>query len=54
LHSDHTVSTLPRAAMLHAGRPTVVTVGAGAQALSEVKKPRTAGVMSAGRHSTKP
>ncbi len=30
LHSDHVVATLPRAAMLHAGRPTVVTVGAGA------------------------
>ena len=30
LHSDHTVSTLPEAALLHAGRPTVVTVGAGA------------------------
>jgi uroporphyrin-III C-methyltransferase len=33
LHSDHTVLTLPRASMLHAGRPTVVTVGAGAQPL---------------------
>jgi uroporphyrin-III C-methyltransferase len=30
LHSDHTAQTLGRAAMLHAGRPTVVTVGAGA------------------------
>ena len=30
LHSDHTVATLGRASMLHAGRPTVVTVGAGA------------------------
>jgi uroporphyrin-III C-methyltransferase len=35
LHSDHTVATLPRAGMLHAGRPTVVTVGAGARALAE-------------------
>ena len=33
LHSDHTVDSLGRAAMLHAGRPTVVTVGAGATAL---------------------
>jgi len=33
LHSDHTVASLSRAAMLHAGRPTVVTVGAGAAAL---------------------
>ncbi|MEP7295144.1 MAG: uroporphyrinogen-III C-methyltransferase [Burkholderiales bacterium] len=30
IHSDHTVATLGRAALLHAGRPTVVTVGAGA------------------------
>jgi uroporphyrin-III C-methyltransferase len=28
--SDHTVASLPRASMLHAGRPTIVTVGAGA------------------------
>jgi len=35
LHSDHTVATLPRASMLHAGRPTVVTVGAGAKPLTE-------------------
>lgn len=31
LHSDHTVATLGHAAMLHAGRPTVVAVGAGAR-----------------------
>jgi len=31
LHSDHTVATLGHAAMLHAGRPTVVIVGAGAR-----------------------
>ena len=30
LQSDHTVATLGHAAMLHAGRPTVVTVGAAA------------------------
>lgn len=30
LHSDHQVQTLAEAALLHAGRPTVVTVGAGA------------------------
>jgi uroporphyrin-III C-methyltransferase len=35
--SDHSVATLPRASMLHAGRPTVVTVGAGARPLSGVK-----------------
>jgi uroporphyrin-III C-methyltransferase len=33
LHSDHAVATLGHAAMLHAGRPTVVTVGTGARAL---------------------
>lgn len=30
LHSEHRVADLGRAALLHAGRPTVVTVGAGA------------------------
>ena len=30
LHSDHTLATLADATVLHAGRPTVVTVGAGA------------------------
>ena len=34
LHSDHTVASLARAAMLHAGRPTIVTVGAGAAPLA--------------------
>jgi uroporphyrin-III C-methyltransferase len=33
LHSDHNIATLPRAALLHAGRPTIVTVGAGARPL---------------------
>ena len=34
LHSDHSIATLGRASMLHAGRPTVVTVGAGAAPLA--------------------
>ncbi len=34
LHSDHSVADLGRASMLHAGRPTVVTVGAGAAPLT--------------------
>lgn len=34
LSSDHTVATLGRAALLHMGRPTVVTVGAGAAPVS--------------------
>jgi uroporphyrin-III C-methyltransferase len=49
LHSDHTVADLGRAAMLHAGRPTVVTVGAGAAPLrpprpSPVTEPGAAAV----------
>jgi len=35
LASDHAVSGLAAAAMLHRGRPTVVTVGAGAKALPQ-------------------
>ena len=34
LASDHTPATLAAAALLHAGRPTVVTVGAGARPLA--------------------
>ena len=34
MHSDHTVRTLAEASVLHAGRPTIVTVGAGARSLS--------------------
>ncbi len=37
LTSDHTVATLSRASMLHAGRPTVVVVGAGARPLTKVE-----------------
>ena len=36
LASDHRVSTLAEAGVLHAGRPTVVTVGVGATALTAV------------------
>lgn len=36
LHSSHTLATLGQATVLHAGRPTVVTVGAGARALAAV------------------
>jgi uroporphyrin-III C-methyltransferase len=50
LHSDHTVATLGRASMLHAGRPTVVTVGAGAaptaQATAETRLPEVARIPS--------
>ena len=34
LHSDHCVDTLAHASLLHSGRPAVVTVGAGAVALT--------------------
>lgn len=34
LQSDHPVAELDRASMLHAGRPTVVTIGAGARPLA--------------------
>jgi uroporphyrin-III C-methyltransferase len=30
LHTTHTVATLAQGSVLHAGRPTIVTVGAGA------------------------
>ena len=35
LHSDHCVRTLAEATVVHAGRPTVVTVGAGALPLAQ-------------------
>jgi uroporphyrin-III C-methyltransferase len=34
LHSDHAIETLAQATVLHAGRPTVITVGAGAAAVA--------------------
>ena len=37
LHSDHTLDTLSRASLLHAGRPTVVTVGEGARPVAVAK-----------------
>ena len=38
LHSDHRVADLGHAAMLHAGRPTVVTVGIGAAPVSPASR----------------
>ncbi len=38
LQSDHSLATLAEAALLHAGRPTVVTVGAGAAPLASVHR----------------
>jgi uroporphyrin-III C-methyltransferase len=40
LATDHTVATLDRAALLHMGRPTVVTVGAGATPITADHPPR--------------
>ena len=54
LHSDHTVATLADAGALHAGRPTVVTVGAGASPLSPVKKASGATVPSPAEAPGKP
>ncbi len=42
--SDHRVASLHSASVLHAGRPTVVTVGAGAQAIAAVASPRAGSV----------
>ncbi len=39
LRSDHPLATLSRASMLHAGRPTVVVIGAGASALNATATP---------------
>ena len=39
LQSDHPVAELDRASMLHAGRPTVVTIGAGARPLVTASAP---------------
>jgi uroporphyrin-III C-methyltransferase len=40
LQSDHRVATLAEAAVLHTGRPTVVTVGAGAAPLDRAPRAR--------------
>jgi uroporphyrin-III C-methyltransferase len=53
-HSDHNVATLPRAALVHAGRPTIVTVGAGAEPLSPVNGPVAADLDSEGVETLKP
>jgi uroporphyrin-III C-methyltransferase len=44
LASDHRVDTLAEAALLHSGRPTVVTVGVGARALAQDMARLRAGV----------
>jgi uroporphyrin-III C-methyltransferase len=54
LHSDHTVATLQQASLLHAGRPTVVTVGAGAAALRTASNPSRLEVSQASGQTLKP
>ena len=46
--SDHTVGTLAQAALLHSGRPTVVTVGVGAETVAPASTEGTAAAGSAG------
>ncbi|MEO5698569.1 MAG: uroporphyrinogen-III C-methyltransferase [Burkholderiaceae bacterium] len=48
LQSDHSLATLAEAALLHAGRPTVVTVGAGAAPL--VSLPQASAPWGAATH----
>ena len=47
LTSEHDLASLAGAAVLHAGRPTVVTVGAGARAVSARHAPKAPGLESA-------
>jgi uroporphyrin-III C-methyltransferase len=49
LASEHRVATLGEAALLHAGRPTVVTVGVGAAAVSGERPQATEATPIAGR-----
>lgn len=57
LHSDHTVVTLAQASLLHAGRPAVVTVGAGATSVHpiplEASKPSRLEVVQTSAHASK-
>lgn len=54
LASEHTLATLPHASMLHSGRPTVVTIGAGARSLSGVKSPPQTPSLSTEVETAKP
>jgi len=49
LGSDHTLAGLGAAAVLHAGRPTVVVVGAGARSVAAAGKPLRANAAAARR-----
>jgi uroporphyrin-III C-methyltransferase len=54
LQSDHRVDALHDATVLHAERPTVVTVGAGATALTLLKASQPATALPVGAETTKP
>jgi uroporphyrin-III C-methyltransferase len=54
LTSDHTAATLGEASVLHAGRPTVVTVGAGARPIDGLAGTATAERPSASVETLKP
>jgi len=54
LHSEHSISTLPRASLLHAGRPTIVTVGAGARPLAGARAAPTLDVRQPEVETLKP
>jgi uroporphyrin-III C-methyltransferase len=54
LTSDHTAATLGEASVLHAGRPTVVTVGAGARPIDGPAATATAERPSASVETLKP
>jgi uroporphyrin-III C-methyltransferase len=54
LHSDHTLSHLAQASVLHAGRPTVVVVGAGAKQLAATPAVSRAETRHAALQKSKP
>ena len=54
LQSDHRVDALRDATVLHAGRPTVVTVGAGAAPLTVPTARQPAAALTFGAETTKP
>ena len=54
LHSDHRVNALGDATVLHAGRPTVVTIGAGAAPLAATATAQSAAAPTLGTETAKP
>jgi uroporphyrin-III C-methyltransferase len=52
--SDHTVASLPEAALLHSGRPTVVSVGVGAGPVAARRQVNDGAMASASQHVAQP